>query len=174
MRCIILSYYFSIRLVCSNVSCGTKVQLTIACPLRKMAVISITGETSCRGDVDEEDASSQLVGHQSSVAAREAVAEELSAGVGPTEAYENVACATKDAFLTKDAVRAQSSKLRRKEVVPQCWPRDTMLCLVLLKEVQKEEISPEEPVSGYIQVRNECLDWLRVLRVALECDSCIV
>ena len=50
-----------------------------------MAVISITGETSCRGDVDEEDASSQLVGHQSSVAAREAVAEELSAGVGPTE-----------------------------------------------------------------------------------------
>ena len=140
-------------MACTNSSCGVVAHLTIASPLQKVANLSIQGEASCREDCVD-------AGHQSRVETREAVVQELQKGLGATEAYENVLCATEDPFLTKESVRMLNSKTKRKELVPECWPRDTMLCLVLLKDVQKAEITPEEPVSGYIQARIRVLQYL--------------
>ena len=133
-------------MTCTNAACSTNVRFAIPWDSRTTASVAVSGVPCCNIADAQDDV------HQSRVATREAFVQELDKGIGATEAYENVACTTDDCFLTKDSARAISCRWKRKEVVPQCWPRDTMLCLVLLKEVQKQEITPEEPVSGYIQV----------------------
>ena len=82
-----------------------------------------------------------------------------------------------DTNLTKDAARTHVARYRRRQLVPDTWPRDLMQCLVLLRETQKEEIAPDKkPVSGYIQVRLPLLVFpyaivlVLILRIVI-CDS---
>ena len=79
---------------------------------------------------------------------------ELEKGVGPTEAYENVEEVVEDQNLTIKAVTTLAVRHRRKQVVPSTWPRDTIQCLCLMKELQMAEINADEPVPAYIQVIN--------------------
>lgn len=91
--------------------------------------------------------------HQSESKTRALISDALQAGVGPTEAFEDVINEFNDVFLTKAAVKSQATRRRKREIVPDSWPRDVMQCLVLLRRTQKEEINPSSNVPGYIQVR---------------------
>lgn len=107
--------------------------------------VEVRGEVVCTEDED--------FPHQSALETRKTLEEEITTGVGATEAYENAQNIHRDQNLTKEAARTHIAGFRRRQLVPDTWPRDVMLCLVLLRETQKEEISPEKkPVSGYIQV----------------------
>jgi len=90
--------------------------------------------------------------HQSTLATRLEVAKLLKEGHGPTAAFEDVAEAVDDPFLTKEAVSTQATRIRRREVVPDHWPKDTIQCLLILKDVLANEVASESPVPGYIQV----------------------
>lgn len=113
----------------------------------EVLTVEVSGEPVCK----EEDTLDAI--HHSSTASRLAVLAALKQGVGATEAFEDVAVATSDPFLTKPAVRAQAVREKRKSMVPDTWPRDTFDCLTILKRVQKDEIGPHTRVPGYIQVR---------------------
>lgn len=111
--------------------------------------VSITGETMCTEDTN--------LRHPSAPETRKALQREIDSGVGATEAFENVQEDHLDYNFTKNAARTHVARHRRRQITPETWPRDVMLCLVLLRETQKEEICPEKkPVSGYIQVCNVC------------------
>lgn len=142
---LLYSLIYSIKMRCSQGQCQSKA--TIVMHARKDNRLHICVSN---GTCKEEDY--LTTEHESQVTSREAVAHELSRNIGPTEALENVKEVTMDPFLTKEGVQTLAGRKRRKEIVPDCWPRDTMLCLSLLKDVQKDEISSEEAVPGYIQV----------------------
>lgn len=61
--------------------------------------------------------------------------------LGPTEVYENIIEEDPESRLTINAVKGAAYIKRKGDIVPPGWPRDMMLCLILLKETQKEEIT---------------------------------
>lgn len=132
---------------CSNTGCEIKAKVTLDSATDEVLTVEVTGMQVCK----EEDVLDAI--HHSSTASRIAVLEALKEGVGATEAFEDVLVATNDVFLTKPAVRAQAARHKRKALVPECWPSDTMQRLQLIKRVQKDEIGANEMLPGYLQVR---------------------
>ena len=131
---------------CCNSECNVKAKITLQSANDDLLTAEVTGKPHC----EAEDV--LMVSHHASTAAKKAVSEALKKGEGPTEVFENVAESTNDIFLTKAAVRTQAVRERRRTLIPDSWPRDAIQCLLMLKQVQKDEISPDEVVPGYLQV----------------------
>ena len=126
--------------------CSCKAKILLQSLKDGLLTVEVTGRPQC----EPEDVLAAI--HNASTAARTRVSEALKRGEGPTEAFENVAEATNDIFLTKAGVRTQAAREKRKALVPASWPRDVMQCLLIMRQVQREEISPTEPIPGYLQV----------------------
>lgn len=88
--------------------------------------------------------------HHSTKETRNEVIERLVRGEGPTEIAEDMKEDDAERRITVDAVKMINLKRKRREIVPDGWPRDQMQCLVLLRQTLKEEVSPHLPVSGSI------------------------
>lgn len=106
-----------------------------------------TGTSLCTSDNSDFDI------HRMPSNVKAFVAVALEKGEGATEIVENVMESNRDIKVSTDSVYAMKHRLRQRNVIPDGWPRDHLQCLLLLRENQLEEISPELPVRGYIQVR---------------------
>lgn len=131
---------------CSNPQCGMSVIIYHGNDDHCVDVV-FKGTHKCTSETMKADK------HHSSQFERLSVAQELKSGIGPTEAYENVAAKIPGSRLTKDGVKQQATRLLKEGIVPKTWPSDMMQCLLLLKETQECEISPDSRNPGYVQVR---------------------
>lgn len=124
----------SVFMRCCNVKCSEKAKILLQSLKDGLLTVEVTGRPQC----EPEDVLAAI--HNASTAARTGVSEALKRGEGPTEAFENVAEATNDIFLTKAGVRTQAAREKRKALVPASWPRDVMQYLLIMRQVQREEI----------------------------------
>lgn len=142
----ICTIHYSAYLRCANDKCSGRAKIVLRKQTDEVVNVTLSGKKICI----ENDS----FRHHSAPETRKAMEEEIL-NVGATEAFENVQEIHADPNFTKQAARTHVARFRHRQLVPPTWPRDLMLCLVLLRETQKEEISPDKkPVSGYIQVRN--------------------
>ena len=134
---------------CSDGLCSCRAKVLLQSRDSNVLDFVVTGTSTC-------SATTETI-HHSTVQSKDFLVQALREGLGPTEAYEECLEEFKDENVTKAGVKTMAARRQRKTLVPDCWPRDTMLCLVLLRQTQRDEISSDEPVRGYIQVSNGCL-----------------